>query len=168
MSITTFDSNVSNLRIAPNNNGSINASSVNVNNNNARNITNINNNHFQSPLNTHRLTSQANGLSLFAPFFSSPSLEDDSNMLSLATLNIKGYKDATKFSSVLSDIQHKHLTLVGLTETHMPAATASILFREYWATQTSHAPYTAYWDYNPKDKSSGVGLMVHHSLATSA
>ena len=110
MNITTFNSNVGNLRIAPYNNGA------------------------------------------------SDSTSDDSNMLSLATLNIKGYKDATKFSSILSDIQHKNLTLVGLTETHMPAATASILFREYWATQTSCSPYTAFWDYNPKDKSSGVGL----------
>ena len=92
-------------------------------------------NHFKSPLNTHSLNTQTNGPSPFASSFSSPSLENDSNMLSLATLNIKGYKDATKFSSILSDIQHKNLTLVGLTETHLPAATTSILFWEYWSSQ---------------------------------
>src|SRR5436190_11881633 len=172
MNITTFNSNVGNLRIAPFNNGASDSTSdgSNFNNNNStpdRNNNNNNNfNHFKSPLNTHSLNTQTNGPSPFASSFSSPSLEDDSTMLSLATLNLKGYKDTTKFSSVLSDIQHKNLTLVGLTETHMPAATASILFREFWATQTSRSPYTAFWDYNSKDKSSGVGLLVHHSLGT--
>src|SRR5947208_605665 len=72
----------------------------------------------------------------FATFNSSPSLDDTSQTISFASLNVRGLNNPTKFDSLLADFSDLTISVVALQETHLSEATASHLFRNF----QSHSP----------------------------
>jgi hypothetical protein len=68
----------------------------------------------------------------FASFPSSPSLEDPSNTVSFATLNVRGFNNPVKFDSFLDDLFSSFFSIIGLQETRISERSASPRFKEYW------------------------------------
>ena len=61
---------------------------------------------------------------------------------------------------IIDDLFHKDLFIVGIQETHITEQSASILFKNRCAMWSKEYPYRAYWDYNPANRYSGVGLII--------
>ena len=137
--------NKSNLRIAPNVPNSsqqfplitidltspFNDSDDNNNNNN-------NNNNYNVP---QISLSQNQTASKFASSQSSPSLEDTSNTISVATQNVRGINNPTKFDAVMDDFFQKDVSIFGLTETMLTSQSGDIMFKNYttnWSSSYTH------------------------------
>src|ERR1700743_547783 len=155
MNYNKIDFNNGNLRIAPNSFSPTSPSLVipntNTDLNDSDNDTNNNNN------NNNSLHSQHS----FATSFSSPSLDDSSNTISIASLNVKGFASSVpKFDAVMDDLFNKNISIIGLQETHIPERSAAILFKQRCAIGSNTFPYRAYWDYNPIDRFSGVAIII--------
>lgn len=173
-----IDFNKSNLRIAPPNVSpnidspvtidlSVPLSEINNNSNN--NLNNNNNNQNNTGTQPSSPSSHVIVNSNFASSQSSPSLDDTSQMISVATLNVRGFNNSTKFSSVLDDLLDKDLSIIGLTETRLNESSASSMFKAYCATWHNTYPYRAYWDHLPSNKDSercnGVGIVIKAFVA---
>jgi exonuclease III len=103
----------------------------------------------------------------FAPSLSSPSLDDTSNTISFASLNVKGFaSNVLKFDAIMDDLFNKDLSVIGLQETHTAERTAELMFKNRCALWTDTYPYRAYWSYNPSDSYSGVGIIVKSFVST--
>jgi len=190
MNVQQIEYNKSNLRIAPNNNSpspnvistpvvDLTAPSAtplisgydvqfdnNSNNNNNSNRNNNNDNINSGAPNAPSSMTASSANPLFASSQSSPSLEDTSNTISIATLNVRGINNVTKFDSIMDDLFEKDLSIVGLTETLLNESSAKCLFKNRCALRSSSYPYRAYWDYNPHDRNSGVGIIIKSFVST--
>src|SRR3954452_19076420 len=171
MNINKIRANKSNLRIAPNTNPSqqysplvtidllgLSTSPTNNNNNNNSNDRNntINPSHnHQNIITTPILSSPPNNFAKFASSHSSPSLEDTSNTISVATQNVRGINNTTK----------KDISIFGLTETMLTSQSGEIMFKNYITTWNTFFTHRAYWDYNPLDRNSGVGIVLKSFVA---
>src|SRR4051794_8752681 len=109
----TKNNNKSNYRIAnsspplqnqqnTNDTNRTNINNINVNSTNANN----NNNISADPLR-------------FAAKQSSPSLEDFTNTISIASVNVRGINDPTKFEIILEDLTGRSLLVISLQKTKM-------------------------------------------------
>src|SRR5436190_20352542 len=87
----------------------------------------------------------------FASSQSSPLLDNISQTISVATLNVRGLNDVTKFDGIMDDLFDKDLSIIGLTETLLNETSATCMFKNCRALRNSDFPYRAYWDYNPLD-----------------
>src|SRR3954468_11287270 len=97
----------------------------------------------------------------FAISQSSPSLDDTSHMISMASLNVKGLASSvSKFDAIIDNLFNKDLSIIGLQETHITEQSANILFKNRCAIWSKEFPCRAYWDYNSTDKYSGFSLIV--------
>src|SRR2546430_5511312 len=95
----------------------------------------------------------------FANAISSPSLDEISHIISIATLNVRSFtSNVSKFNAIIDDLFNKDLSIIGIQETHITEQSANILFKNRCAMWYKEYPYRAYWDYNPADRYSGVGL----------
>src|SRR3954452_730356 len=184
MNIDQYKSNKSNLRIAPDNCSPLlsssfhNLTSDTNNNNNDNNETNRhNNNSYRGPrkLNspsgilpsTSHINTQNNTSHKFAQAISSPSLDDTSHIISIAFLNVRGFaSNISKFDAIIDDLFNKDLFIIGIQETHITEQSANILFKNRCAMWSKEYPYRAYWDYNPADHYSGVGLIIKSFVST--
>jgi len=191
MNINKINANKSNLRIASNTNfsqqhfplvtidlsGPITSPTNNNNNNNERNNNNNNNNNNDRnnnniPSYNHQNTitppitpSSLNNTANFASSHSSPSLEDTSNTISVATQNVRGINNITKFDSIMDDFFQKDVSIFGLTETMLTSQSGEIMFKNYITTWNTSFTHRAYWDYNPLDRNSGVGIVLKSFVA---
>src|SRR3954452_11571718 len=92
---------------------------------------------------------QNNTLNKYAKTISSPSLEDTSHTISIASLNVRGFaSNISKFNAVIDDLFNKDLSIIGIQETHITEQSANILFKNRCAMWSKEYPYRAYWDYN--------------------
>src|SRR5215204_5851239 len=190
MNVQRIEYNKSNLRIAPNNNSPspINTSTLVVdltassdppissgydilfnNNNNNNNNSNRNNNNDNinsgAPNAPFSITARfAN--SSFASSQSSPSLEDTFHTIFIATLNVRGINNVTKFDNIMNNLFEKDLSIIDLTETLLNESSAKCMFKNRCALRNSLYPYRAYWDYNPYDRNSGVSIIVKSFVST--
>src|ERR1044072_7980411 len=123
-----------------NNNNSINTNTIN---------TNINSHTHSSPT-AHR----------FSNLNSSPSLEDITNTVSIASINVRGINNSTKFESILEDLTTRSLSIIGLQETKLNETGAIAHFKEFSARNTAAKGYRAYWDFNTQDRAAGVSLVI--------
>src|SRR4051794_23997096 len=165
--------NKSNLRIASEINfTTLSLTNRNNNNNNNNNHNNINGSRdfnltpgtLPSSPTTSQISSNRTG---FAASYSSPSLDDTSNMISIASLNVRGLASSVpKFDAIIDDLFNKDISIIGLQETHITEQSANILFKNRCAIWSKEFPYRAYWDYNPTDRYSGVGLIVKSFVST--
>jgi len=98
---------------------------------------------------------------------SSSSLDDPSHTISVTSLNVKGFASNTaKFDAIIDDIFSKELSIIALQETHINEQTANILFKNRCALSSNTFPYRAYWDFNPRDRYSGVGIIIKSFVST--
>ena len=95
----------------------------------------------------------------FATFNSSPSLDDTSQTISFASLNVRGLNNPTKFDSLLADFSDLNISVVALQETHLSEATASHLFRNFQSHSPSHFQ-RSYWSFDSSDRAGGVGIIL--------
>src|SRR2546423_8054405 len=63
--------------------------------------------------------------SRFATIQSSPSLEDSTNTVSIASLNVRGISSPTKFDTILEDLMRRSFLAIGLQETKIKESTGS-------------------------------------------
>src|SRR5947207_1658063 len=170
MNLQQIDFNTGNLRLAPNISSPTPLSSlvptidlsvpgsdlVQLDTSNNNNNNNDNSGVHPSPSSFLVQTTTAR----FASSQSSPSLDDCSQTISVATLNVRGINDITKFDGIMDDLFNKNLSIIGLTETLINEASATCMFKNRCALRNSAFPYRAYWDYNPHDHNSGISIIL--------
>src|SRR3954453_3685686 len=129
-----------------------NTNDTNRTNEDIINDTNINNNNINNNISADPLR--------FAATQSSPSLEDFTNTISVASINVRGINDPIKFESILEDLTGRSLSVISLQETKIKTNSAEACFRNFTKRNVQTFNYKAYWDYNPQDKAAGVGLLI--------
>src|SRR2546429_6018889 len=65
--------------------------------------------------------------SKFATIQSSPSLEDFTNTVSIASLNIRGISSPTKFDTIFEDLMRHFFSAIGLQKTKIKESTGILL-----------------------------------------
>src|SRR2546423_7134607 len=98
--------------------------------------------------------------SRFATIQSSPSLEDFTNTVSIASLNVRGISSSTKFDTILEDLMRHSFSAVGLQETKIKESTGISLYKNFSKRSTNANLYKTYWNFDPSDASAGVGLII--------
>src|SRR3954462_10987847 len=184
MNIDQYKLNKSNLRIAPDNCSPLLSSSfrdlssdTNDNNNDNNETNKHDNNRYRGSRNlnsssgilpsTPHINTQNNTSHKFAQAISSPSLDDTSHTISIASLNVRGFaSNISKFDAIIDDLFNKDLSIIGIQETHITEQSANILFKNRCAMWSKEYLYRAYWDYNPVDRYSGVGLIMKSFVST--
>src|SRR3954447_25861775 len=139
----TKNNNKSDYRIA-------NSSSPlqNQQNTNVTNVTNRNNNNNNNNTNINNNNNSADP-SRFAATQLSPSLEDFTNTILLASINVRGINDPIKFESILDDLIGRSLSVISLQETKIKTNSAEACFHNFTQRNIRTSTYKAYWDYNP-------------------
>src|SRR5436305_239804 len=69
--------------------------------------------------------------SRFATIQSSPSLEDSTNTVSIASLNVRGISSSTKFNTILEDLMRHSFSAIGLQETKIKESTGISLYKNF-------------------------------------
>src|SRR3954465_11400786 len=67
----------------------------------------------------------------FAAKQSSPSLEDFTNTISIASVNVRGINDPTKFEIILEDLTGRSLLVISLQKTKMKTNSANACFNNF-------------------------------------
>src|SRR5436305_6455254 len=98
--------------------------------------------------------------SKFATIQSSPSLEDSTNTVSIASLNVRGISSSTKFDTILEDLMRRSFSAIGLQETKIKESTGTSLYKNFSKRSTNAHLFKTYWDFDPSDASAGVGLII--------
>src|SRR3954467_9239215 len=148
----TKDNNKSDYRIANSsfplqNQQNTNDTNRSDNNDNNDNDMNNNNNFPADP-------------SRFAATQLSPSLENFTNTISIASINVRGINDSIKFETILKDLTGRSLSVIGLQETKIKTNSAEACFHNFVKRNVQAFKYKAYWDFNSQDKAAGVGLLI--------
>src|SRR3954447_22714420 len=80
----------------------------------------------------------------FAATQSSPSLEDFTNTISIASINVRGINDPIKFESILEDLTGQSLSIIGLQETKTKTNSADACFHNFIKRNVQASKYKAY------------------------
>src|SRR3989442_15026766 len=88
----------------------------------------------------------------FSSLDTSPYLSDTSNLITLASLNVRGINTKTKFDTILEDLIDRSLSIVGLQETKLSEERGHTLFTDISKRISSFALYKAYWSFDPQDR----------------
>src|SRR3954470_9944865 len=115
---------------------------------------NININH-----NSNTTTNTSNH-SRFATSQFSPSLEDFTNTVSFASLNVRGINSPTKFDIILEDLTERSFSVIGLQKTKTKESSANMLYKNFSRRNTKAQLYKAYWNHHSQDTVAGVGLLI--------
>src|SRR3954454_3111228 len=151
------------MNITKNNNKSdyrIANSSFSLQNQQNTNDTNRSNGYNINDTNSNNNNNNSADSLRFAATQSSPSLEDFTNTISIASINARGINDPIKFESILEDLTGRSLSVIGLQETKIKTNSAEACFHNFTKRNVQMSNYKAYWDYNPQDKAAGVGLLI--------
>src|SRR3954453_4259559 len=87
--------------------------------------------------------------SRFATIQSSPSLEDSTNTVSIASLNVQGISSPTKFDTILEDLMCRFFSAVGLQETKIKESTGISLYKSFSKRSADANLYKTYWNFDP-------------------
>ena len=98
--------------------------------------------------------------SRFAILKSSPDLDDKSNCFIVASQNVRGLLNVTKFNSILSDFITHDIDIIGLQETHLSPVAGKCAFKNYMSSIATSYTYHAYWSFDQQDRASGVCLII--------
>src|SRR5438874_307964 len=98
--------------------------------------------------------------SRFATIQSSPSLEDSTNTVSIASLNVRGISSSTKFDTILEDLMRRSFSAIGLQETKIKESTGISLYKNFSKRSANAHLFKTYWDFDPLDASAGVSLII--------
>ena len=96
----------------------------------------------------------------FSSLDSSPCLSDISNTVSIASLNVRGINNNTKFDAILEDLLDRSLSVIGLQETKISEVRASSHFKDLATRNRVAATYKNYWDFHDSDRAAGVGIII--------
>src|SRR5439155_16750829 len=119
-------------------NTDISSSSSSNNNFNNGNLTNNPNNSINSR---------------FATIQSSPSLEDSTNTVLIASLNVRDISSSTKFDTIFEDLMRCSFSAIGLQETKIKESTGILLYKNFFKKFANANLFKTYWDYDPLDAS---------------
>src|SRR5437868_9415629 len=97
-----------------------------------------------------------NNTDRFSPKQNSSCLNDTSNTISFASLNVRGINDTCKFDDIIDDLIIEKLSIIGLQETRLKADTANFMFKNFITSHHSNNTYRDYWSFDPRDSSGGV------------
>src|SRR3954451_23736619 len=75
--------------------------------------------------------------SRFATIQSSPSLEDFTNTVSIASLNVRGISSLTKFNTIFEDLMCRSFSAIGLQETKIKESTGISLYKNFSKRSTN-------------------------------
>src|SRR2546423_14067417 len=98
--------------------------------------------------------------SRFATIQSSPSLEDSTNTVSIASLNVRGISFSTKFDTILEDLMRHSFSAIGLQETKIKESTGISLYKNFSKRSANANLYKTYWNFDSSNTSAGVGLII--------
>ena len=113
MNIDKYNSKKSDLRIAPDNCSPLH-------HNNHYNGSKISNSPSGILPSTQHNNTKHNVSSRFANAISSPSLDETSHTISIATLNVRGFtSNIFKFDAIIDDLFNKDLFIIGIQKTHI-------------------------------------------------
>src|SRR5437016_6002854 len=96
----------------------------------------------------------------FLPKQNSPCLNDTSNTISFASLNVRGVNDTCKFDDIIDDLIIENFSIIGLQETRLKENNANVMFKNFIASHHSNYQYKDYWSFDPRDFSGGVGFII--------
>src|SRR5256885_16895640 len=89
--------------------------------------------------------------SRFATIQSSPSLENSTNTVSIASLNVRGISSPTKFDTIFEDLMHRSFSAIGLQETKIKEITGISLYKDLSKRSANAHLFKTYWDFDPLD-----------------
>src|SRR6266480_2617508 len=98
--------------------------------------------------------------SRFATIQSSLSLEDSTNTVSIASLNVQGISSSTKFNTISEDLMRRSFSAIGLQETKIKESTGISLYKNLSKRFVNANLFKTYWDFDSSDASAGVGLII--------
>src|SRR2546423_15347547 len=98
--------------------------------------------------------------SRLATIQSSPSLEDSTNTVSFASLNVRGISSSTKFDTIFEDLMRHSFSVTGLQETKIKESTGILLYKNFSKRFVNANLFKTYWNFDPLDASAGVGLII--------
>src|SRR3954468_7466243 len=101
-----------------------------------------------------------NSNSRFATIQSSPSLEDSTNTVSIASLNVQGISSSTKFDTIFEDLMRRSFSVIGLQETKIRESTGISLYKNFSKRFANANLFKTYWDFDSLDASAGVSLVI--------
>ena len=96
----------------------------------------------------------------FSSLDSSPCLSDSSNTVSIASLNVRGINNNTKFDAILEDLLDRSFSVIGLQETKITEIRAASHFKDLATRNRVAATYKNYWDFHDSDRAAGVGIII--------
>src|SRR3954454_2281873 len=96
----------------------------------------------------------------FSSHQSSSSLENYTNTVSFASLNIQDINSPTKFNTILEDLTERFFSVIGLQETKTKESNANVLYKNFSERNTKAHLYKAYWNHHSQDTAAGVGLLI--------
>ena len=83
----------------------------------------------------------------FSSLDSSPCLSDHSNTISIASLNVRGINNNTKFDAILEDLLDRSFSIIGLQETKITEVRASSHFKDLATRNRTASTFKNYWDF---------------------
>src|SRR5437016_3688954 len=101
-----------------------------------------------------------NNTDRFSPKQNSPRLNDTSNTISFASLNVRGINDTCKFDDIIDDLIIENFSIIGLQETRLKETNANFMFKNFITSHHSNNHYKDYWSFDPHDSSGGVGFII--------
>ena len=148
--------NVSSLLHSTNSNSANNNNDTQVPINQLAHINTI----VSAPDNSNNNNNNQNINNRFSSLDSSPCLSDISNTVSIASLNVRGINNNTKFDAILEDLLDRFLSVIGLQETKISEVRASSHFKDLATRNRVAATYKNYWDFHISDRAAGVGIII--------
>jgi len=90
----------------------------------------------------------------------SPSLEDSTNTVSIASLNVQDISSSTKFNTIFEDLMRCFFLAIGLQETKIRESTGISLYKNFSKRFANANLFKTYWNFDPLDTSAGVDLII--------
>src|SRR5947209_16521125 len=101
-----------------------------------------------------------NNTDRFSPKQNSPCLNDTSNTISFALLNVRGINDICKFDDILDDLVIEDLSIIGLQETRLKESNASFMFKNFINSHHPNLRFNDYWSFDARDPAGGVSFII--------
>src|SRR5437660_11494731 len=92
----------------------------------------------------------------FSPNQNSPRLNDTSNTISFASLNVRGINDICKFDDILNDLIIENISIIGLQETRLKESNANFMFKNFINSHHPNLKFKDYWSFEARDPAEGV------------
>src|SRR5947209_115212 len=110
--------------------------------------------------NYNSLSYNINNTTRFSPNQNSLRLNDTSNTISFASLNVRGINDICKFDDILDDLIIENFSVIGLQKTRLKETNANFIFKNFINSQHPDNHYKDYWSFDPHNSAGRVGFVI--------